>query len=149
MLHYVRGFKVCETKSIWFFSCGYFIRVLIFQLWIFYPSFVAKSDCDGNEPAHVSQPPTLQPTYTAKHFSRAMQAQPFTDKLIRNICRSHWRLFCIFVTHLCVYLCALRRYISVYLLLISSDSRKLARSIKTELMKQNLFPCLKKHWVLN
>ena len=73
---------------------------------------------------------------------RAMLAQPFTDKLIRNICRSHWRLFCIFVTHSCIYLAASLRYISVYLLLISSDSRKLARSIKTELMKQNLFPCL-------
>ena len=66
---------------------------------------------------------------------RAMRAQPFTDKLIRNICRSR---FCIFVTQLCVYSLAWRRYVSVYLLLISSDSPKLARSIQTELMKQNV-----------
>lgn len=102
-------------------------KCLISQSWIFYPSFVAKSDCDGNEPAHVA------PTNVQLH--RAMRAQPFTDKLIRNICRSR---FCIFVTQLCVYSLAWRRYVSVYLLLISSDSPKLARSIQTELMKQNV-----------
>lgn len=77
--------------------------------------------------AHVA------PTNVQLH--RAMRAQPFTDKLIRNICRSR---FCIFVTQLCVYSLAWRRYVSVYLLLISSDSPKLARSIQTELMKQNV-----------
>ena len=102
-------------------------KCLISQSWIFYPSFVAKSDCDGNKAVHVA------PTNVQLH--RAMRAQPFTDKLIRNICRSR---FCIFVTQLCVYSLAWRRYVSVYLLLISSDSPKLARSIQTELMKQNV-----------
>ena len=124
-------FRNVWNQNVWHFSCGYFILVLL----------QSPIVMEMNQSTRVPNPTALQ-SISVQSNARAMPAQPFTDKLIRNICRSHWRLFCIFVTHWCVYLCASHRYISVYLLLISSDSPKLARSIKTELIKQNLFPCL-------
>ena len=85
---------------------------LIFQLWIFYFIPVLLQSpivMEMNRGTHVSQSPTVR--CKASRF-RAMRAQPFTDKLIRNICDG----FSVYLSeHLCAYLCALRRVIFLYI----------------------------------
>ena len=85
---------------------------LIFQLWTFYFILVLLQSpivMEMNRGTHVSQSPTVR--CKASRF-RAMRAQPFTDKLIRNICDG----FSVYLSeHLCAYLCVVRRVIFLYI----------------------------------
>ena len=82
--------------------CFFFFGFLIFQLRIFYFTPVLLQSpivMEMKRGTHVSQSPTVR--CKASRF-RAMRAQPFTDKLIRNICDD----FSVYLSeHLCAYLC--------------------------------------------